>query len=682
VPAFAVGDTPKLSLKVRVDAPGALAAALAIRSTAHFDPVSANDSASAILELPEADLTVSESTDPPQAVTGVSFNEIVRVSNAGPDAASNVSVMAAVPAGLTFVSATATSGSYDPSSGIWRVANVAVGGSETLTLTEIPLASGTVQLTASKTGEDQYDLVAGNDSSSGSLVITDTPQPPAPAAGPPSASGPTDQAAPTVPPTPPVSPPADKSKAPAAQASSAGSFDPLSHPAQTLGAAAAGVAALSAAGAAAGAAGAASGAASGAAGGAAKSGGGEGGGEGRTARVGSVRIQAEGGNAAKVAPGDASVTWRAPGHTIVDAIGVGAAVAVARRSTLGSTLVIDGAPLRAAFGSLWTLGAIGAGIAGVVAAESTEGAPAEISLTLFCILIFLGMLDAVWGAVGASCFVLAMIVGGVELGRPEVVLMLGLSSTWVSVSLIVGKIRPLRRPPATTTHDRWVRAGDLVVFPLIAAWLAVSLLEVLPSLSGEELPLDKHMTTIQLVVVAAVMTRLLLEMIAAHWYPMRLARNLPGGVPKQEVRYAIPSILFRTALMIWVTFGLLGDCWQLYVAAFLFALGEILPVIKHRFPKFPKVQQALPRDLVKIVFVLVLVHLLQGEVKGHFGEEGHEEQILRWGFLLALTPALFCRMLETVIPHAHAPTNWSARFAGVGIVAVFAALSFHLITIG
>src|SRR5581483_4330418 len=84
----------------------------------------------------------------------------------------NVRVTDLLPAGLTFVSATPSQGSYSSTTGRWAVGTVAVGAAPTLTL-HAKVASPDAQTnTAAVTGADQFDPSTGNNSAS----VTETPQ--------------------------------------------------------------------------------------------------------------------------------------------------------------------------------------------------------------------------------------------------------------------------------------------------------------------------------------------------------------------------------------------------------------------------------------------------------------------------------------------------------------------------
>jgi uncharacterized repeat protein (TIGR01451 family)/fimbrial isopeptide formation D2 family protein len=118
-----------------------------------------NDSASdATTVVSSADLsltkTVNNST--PTINTNVTFT--LTLSNAGPTNASGVTVTDALPAGLSFVSATPSAGtSYNSGTGVWTIGAVASGANATLQLVTNVTASGTITNTAQVTAANEPD---------------------------------------------------------------------------------------------------------------------------------------------------------------------------------------------------------------------------------------------------------------------------------------------------------------------------------------------------------------------------------------------------------------------------------------------------------------------------------------------------------------------------------------------
>jgi len=117
-----------------------------------------DDQASITNTTASADLSVTKtvSDDHPSV-----FDEVVytlTLNNSGPDEALDVQVLDQIPAGLTFVSFEATSGTYNSSgNGIWRVPSIGEGGQEQLELTVAVSSLGEKVNTAEVIASSQYD---------------------------------------------------------------------------------------------------------------------------------------------------------------------------------------------------------------------------------------------------------------------------------------------------------------------------------------------------------------------------------------------------------------------------------------------------------------------------------------------------------------------------------------------
>src|SRR6202022_4204753 len=86
--------------------------------------------------------------------------------NNGPTNATGVVVTDPLPAGMAFVSASASQGGYTSGSGVWAVGSIASGGNATLQIVAAVSQAGPHTNTATKTAEDQQDTNAANDSAS------------------------------------------------------------------------------------------------------------------------------------------------------------------------------------------------------------------------------------------------------------------------------------------------------------------------------------------------------------------------------------------------------------------------------------------------------------------------------------------------------------------------------------
>jgi uncharacterized repeat protein (TIGR01451 family) len=120
---------------------------------------------------PLADLAIAKTASNPTPSVGDTITYIVTASDNGPDDATGVIVTDPLPAGLTFVSDTASEGSYNPATGVWAIGVMAVNTSQTL-LIEATVVSPASQTNTARISGDQFDTNLSNNSAS----VTESPQ--------------------------------------------------------------------------------------------------------------------------------------------------------------------------------------------------------------------------------------------------------------------------------------------------------------------------------------------------------------------------------------------------------------------------------------------------------------------------------------------------------------------------
>jgi uncharacterized repeat protein (TIGR01451 family) len=123
------------------------------------DANSNNNVARAEIRGQTANLSLQKALDvpAPNVQSNVSFT--LRVSNAGPDAATGVQVTDLLPAGLSFVSATPTpsTGSYDAATGLWTVGTVAANSNASLVIVAKVTGTDPIVNIAEISKSDQFD---------------------------------------------------------------------------------------------------------------------------------------------------------------------------------------------------------------------------------------------------------------------------------------------------------------------------------------------------------------------------------------------------------------------------------------------------------------------------------------------------------------------------------------------
>jgi uncharacterized repeat protein (TIGR01451 family) len=164
--ALSNGASVTLTLDAIVTKSGPLANVATITHTDHLDLDPSNNSSGAALNVPLAsDLQVLKTANLSTASVGDTVTFTITVRNAGPDEAPAVAIEEALPAGLAFVGATASAGSYDPATGVWSVGALPNGGAATLQVQATVGAAGTLVNVARLTGTQPFDPDPSNNTS-------------------------------------------------------------------------------------------------------------------------------------------------------------------------------------------------------------------------------------------------------------------------------------------------------------------------------------------------------------------------------------------------------------------------------------------------------------------------------------------------------------------------------------
>jgi len=165
--ALAVGQTVTLSLTATVDLPGAIANIAVRTDMVEPDSDPSNDSAVAVVNsAPYTDIGVSKTVNTTTPAVGTQVTFTITAANRGPFTAPAVSVDDVLPAGLTFVAATPSAGTFAAATGRWTIGPMAVGTSATLALTATVTQPGTIVNRAVVTGVGLTDPNPVNDQDS------------------------------------------------------------------------------------------------------------------------------------------------------------------------------------------------------------------------------------------------------------------------------------------------------------------------------------------------------------------------------------------------------------------------------------------------------------------------------------------------------------------------------------
>ncbi len=103
---------------------------------------------------------------------GDTITYTITLSDNGPDAATNARVTDVLPAGVSFVSAAPSQGTYNPGIGLWSAGTVNVGALVTLVIQATATSPDPQTNTATVSHADQFDPVTTNNTA----TTTTTPQ--------------------------------------------------------------------------------------------------------------------------------------------------------------------------------------------------------------------------------------------------------------------------------------------------------------------------------------------------------------------------------------------------------------------------------------------------------------------------------------------------------------------------
>lgn len=302
--------------------------------------------------------------------------------------------------------------------------------------------------------------------------------------------------------------------------------------------------------------------------------------------------------------GDRSKTWRLPLTPHIDRSSHNGILAVARFSPLSARFIADGIYLRAMFGSAALLLPILAVVLGVLGVINVNGLALAPSVALLGVITFIGALDAFAGLAAVVVFGAGVAISGGITGVDSVRTLLGLAVIGFGPALIAGSSRPLRR--AGHEFDAWERVTDFAIIPLLGAFAVQSMVSSLSGLSGYEMPITQYANLIALIALIGLLARVSLEEFAARAYPARITAIAPADIPKPGTLQRTIVVIIRTVIFVFIAVAFIGNVWQLWVGALIFAAAQLCEVFASKMPNNPKLFHAVPVGIPKMVFILLI----------------------------------------------------------------------------
>ncbi|HWS90899.1 MAG TPA: S8 family serine peptidase [Pyrinomonadaceae bacterium] len=120
------------------------------------------------------DIGVGVTVNNPNPALNANVNITVTATNVSSNNATGVSVLDQLPAGLNFVSATPSVGTYNPATGIWTIGALNAGQSATLQIVAAVKTTDPMSNTARVASSDQLDINPANDQASAAVTAPRT----------------------------------------------------------------------------------------------------------------------------------------------------------------------------------------------------------------------------------------------------------------------------------------------------------------------------------------------------------------------------------------------------------------------------------------------------------------------------------------------------------------------------
>jgi hypothetical protein len=347
--------------------------------------------------------------------------------------------------------------------------------------------------------------------------------------------------------------------------------------------------------------------------------------------------------------------WRMIGS--LDSLPHGIIKWTSKVSYLFARIVADARYLRTIFGNIaWLtipaalvlsyLGLVGIG---------NKAVPFSSEVTMY--LMILGVFDAFAGLLGAGLYINFLFANGSLNSQQSIFLASGFALLFFAPGLLASKFRPLHRT-VKDFKSFWERATDYVLGILLTAWATTKLVEVLPGLSGLDLPIAKDANRFGLVVAAALFVRLLIEEFAWYFYPERLSQ-LTVEIREPGKFQLLRGIIFKTGVFVILAQPFIGWNWYLYTGLILFVIPQIIGIFDEYLPKAKFVRQILPGGAVKIVFFGILGTFLNQQL---INVGYPNRQLVLVAFVALMIPAVAYSVLDNFASTSYFSFKKSHKF--------------------
>jgi hypothetical protein len=348
--------------------------------------------------------------------------------------------------------------------------------------------------------------------------------------------------------------------------------------------------------------------------------------------------------------GDLLMVWSLPLVVALDNPPKRIARGFSRVLPLGSKIFSDGSYLRAMFGSFSIVLTIISLVAGVIGVTQANGMLVIPSTLVVATIVLIGTFDVLSGFLGAAVLSIGLALAAGIHSPADVRFLFGIVAIGVVPRVISGAFRALRREVGKGLSYHWERLLDYVVAPMLAAWAAFQIVELLPIFAGVALPVEELEKVLPSVVALGMILRVTLEELAGRYFPDRIAYVQVENLPKAPIGQVLISTVLRAATFAFIAAALIGVSWHLFVGAFIFVLPNILALFQNKFPNSRKLYHLMPQGLVNLCVSLWLGQVALMAITGIFHET---PDLAKLGFVLLPIPSLILSILKLFGRHGH-----------------------------
>jgi hypothetical protein len=271
-------------------------------------------------------------------------------------------------------------------------------------------------------------------------------------------------------------------------------------------------------------------------------------------------------------------------------------------------------------------------------------------------------------------FAIGVVLSGGILDVDSVRALMGIGVLCFAPGLIASAFRAIRRTPAADVDELWERLVDFPVVSLLAGMTAQTMVWALNGVAGVDFPFGYEANSVALVVIGVMLAKLLVEECATRWFPARLATVSPPEIPEPSTLRRSVTIASKTAVYLFIVSAILGNVWQLWVSAALFALPLTLNLVVDRLPNSPLVWRLVPLGVPSLV-----MYFLIGTYAGIWIEQwlGETADYARTSFVAMLAPFTLVGVLyllgrepkEDEVRWCYRPRyRWVYRIGGIGVL--------------